>query len=163
MRKSLLSLALVGSILGTAVAMQGCYGSFNLTKKVYQFNGSLGNKWINSLVLFVFGGPVYGLTTFVDAVAFNLIEFWTGSNPVAAAQTELDKTYADGTKVHAVRQDDGSLAVKMSLPSGQAREFVLVREENGITMQNTDGAFLAAATQTERGTVLVTPKVAAAQ
>jgi nucleoside diphosphate kinase len=160
MRKTLLSLALVGSILATGISLQGCYGSFNLTKKVYQFNGSLGNKWVKSLVQFVFGGPVYGVTTTIDVLVLNVIEFWTGSNPVAAAQGQLDKTFADGTKVHAERLEGGSLSVRMSLPDGESREFVLVREENGISMNDANGHFLAAVTETDRGTVLVTPHLA---
>jgi hypothetical protein len=68
-------------------ASTGCYGSFALTKKVYKFNGSLGNKWINSIALIVVGHVVYGFCAFVDVVVLNVMEFWLGSNPLALNST----------------------------------------------------------------------------
>lgn len=158
MRKTSLSMAALCLGLAATTTLQGCYGSFNLTKKVYKFNGSLGNKWINSLFTFILGGPVYGLTGFLDVVAFNLIEFWTGSNPVAAAQDHMDKTYADGTRVQAERLADGRLSVHVTAASGSERSFVLTREADGISASTDKGAWIATVTESERGTLLLTPK-----
>lgn len=69
----------------------GCYGNFTLTKKLYNWNGTLDNKFIQSAVgwgLTII--PVYGSAMFVDTVGLNLIEFWTGSNPLAMNIGDID-------------------------------------------------------------------------
>ncbi|MDR2906935.1 MAG: DUF3332 domain-containing protein, partial [Bacteroidales bacterium] len=65
----IVAIALVSSFL-----FQSCIGSFKLTGKVYEWNKSLGNKWMNELVFLVFCVvPVYEISVFVDAVILNLI------------------------------------------------------------------------------------------
>ena len=45
----------------------GCYGSFTLTKKVYNWNGSLGNKWVVELVFLAASViPVYELAGAIE-------------------------------------------------------------------------------------------------
>jgi hypothetical protein len=69
-------------------ASTGCYGSFALTKKIYKWNGSLGNKFVNSIVFWVFNIiPVYDVCAFIDVVVLNTIEFWMGNNPMAFNST----------------------------------------------------------------------------
>jgi len=69
-------------------ANTGCYGSFALTKKIYKWNGSLGNKWVKSIVFWVLEiVPVYEVCAWVDVVVLNTIEFWLGSNPLAFNST----------------------------------------------------------------------------
>lgn len=66
------------------IALSGCYGSFNMTKKVHQWNGSLDNKFVQEAVFIAFNIiPVYGVSVFVDAIILNTVEFWTGNNPLA--------------------------------------------------------------------------------
>jgi hypothetical protein len=68
-----------------------CYGPFNLTKKLYDWNGKVGDKFVNELVFFAFIVlPVYEVTLFIDGVVLNSIEFWTGSNPVAMNEDDID-------------------------------------------------------------------------
>ena len=68
-----------------------CYGPFNLTKKLYDWNGKVGDKFTNELVFFVFiVVPVYQVSLFIDGVVLNSIEFWTGSNPVAMNEGDID-------------------------------------------------------------------------
>jgi len=160
MRKTISFFVLAATLGLSTVSLQGCYGSFGLTKKVYKFNGSLGNKWINSLFTFILGGPSYFISGTLDVLVFNLIEFWTGSSPVAAASSTMDKNYADGTRVHAERLPDGRLSVKLTTPTGIVHDVVLRQEENGISMNSASGMWIASATQTQRGTVLATPHLA---
>jgi hypothetical protein len=84
---------LLALVLSFALIMQtGCYGSFSLTKKVYEFNGNVGDKFINTVVFWVLNiVPVYSIAVFLDAVLFNLIEFWTGSNPLAMNEGDIDQ------------------------------------------------------------------------
>lgn len=87
MKKVFLTLALAGTLF-----LSSCIGSFNLTKMYYNFNNSIGSKWINELVFFAsICVPIYEVCTFADAVVFNTIEFWTGSNPVGS-KTEVINT-----------------------------------------------------------------------
>jgi hypothetical protein len=85
-------------MLGISTLNSGCMGSWGITKKVYEWNdGATGNKFVNNLIFWVFLiVPVYGITIFVDFVVLNLIEFWTGSNPMAMAPGEKETGIVKG-------------------------------------------------------------------
>lgn len=90
----LVSMALVAIILTVGVA--GCFGNFAATRKVYEFNESFGNKWMNQIMFWVLSFvPVYNVAAFADVVLFNTIEFWTGSNPIAMGPNEEVIKYAN--------------------------------------------------------------------
>jgi len=94
------------SVLTTLLT--GCYGKFALTRKVYQINGQVSDKYLRSAVTWAFIiVPVYGVASFLDFVLFNTIEFWSGKNPVA--QGEKDFHYAEGDRrfdIHAVKEEN---------------------------------------------------------
>ena len=98
---AVLSLCLVGW-----TSASGCYGSFLATRWVYDFNGKISeNGAVQSIVMWAFAIlPVYGLATFADAAIFNLIEFWTGSNP-------LKGMLGDAPKLSAVIEGDDHMTV----------------------------------------------------
>ena len=80
LRRSILFLAL-GSI---AIGQTGCFGTFTLTKKTYAYHDSLSdNKFVKSLLFWIPGCLVYPIVTGLDVIIFNLIEFWSGSNPLS--------------------------------------------------------------------------------
>lgn len=82
-----LAILACGSLLFTS-----CMGKFSLTNKVYSWNGSLGNKFVEGLVFWAFLVlPVYEFSMFIDLVIFNLIEFWTGSNPLAMNEGDMEQ------------------------------------------------------------------------
>lgn len=78
-----------------SVSLFSCYGNFTLTRKLYEWNGSLGDKYINNLVfwilLFI---PAYGFTAVADFFVLNTIEFWTGTNPMAMNEGQEVIKYA---------------------------------------------------------------------
>lgn len=80
-----------------------CFGSFGLTRKLWTFNKDVSpNKFVQELVyLGLVIIPVYELAAFGDALIFNSIEFWGGSNPV------LTSTDAKGDPVAVVRTEGG--------------------------------------------------------
>jgi hypothetical protein len=91
------TLVIMSALLVYTTTLQSCIGSFNLTKKVYVFNKGVGEKWIQELVFIVFCVlPVYGIAVFVDAVILNLIEFWTGSNPMSMNEGDIEIQYKKG-------------------------------------------------------------------
>lgn len=82
-------IALLG-LLTVSVSIN-CYGGFVATRKLYNWNGSLGNKWINTIVMWVMIiVPVYPIAAFVDFVILNTLEFWTGSNPLAMKEGQSE-------------------------------------------------------------------------
>ena len=87
--------------LATLIGFGGtaCMGSFALTKMLYNFNNTVtDSKLINNLIFWALCIlPVYGLAVTGDAVILNLIEFWTGSNLLAAQPGE------DGTRLAQVK------------------------------------------------------------
>jgi hypothetical protein len=74
----------------------GCFGKFQLTRKVYDMNKSIDEKYVRSAATWVFViVPVYGFAALLDLIVFNVIEFWTGENPVASVP--VTKVYAQGS------------------------------------------------------------------
>lgn len=91
------TLLLAGTLLAGS-----CVGSFSLFNKVAQWNkNATGNKFLNELIFIVIS-PAYAVCGVADLLVLNTIEFWSGSNPVAA---NVGKTYdvmgSDG-KMYAV-------------------------------------------------------------
>lgn len=79
-KRSALALTL-GSIL---VTQTGCFGTFALTRKTYEYHdGISSSKFVKSLLFWIPGGLVYGVVGFIDVVILNLIEFWSGTNPLS--------------------------------------------------------------------------------
>jgi len=73
----------------------GCFGKFQLTRKLYDVNQSIDEKYVRSAATWIFViVPVYGFAALLDLIVFNVIEFWTGENPVAEAK--VTKVYAQG-------------------------------------------------------------------
>jgi hypothetical protein len=154
-------IAILVSMSLTMLSLQGCYGRMALTKKVYALNGEVNDKYVRSLVTWVFiFVPVYGISALADFVLFNTIEFWTGNNPVA--QGEKDFMYAsDGQtfQVHAKKSGEtvnylithyegdrylDTMTIKWDLKSGNSAasftdavrttEYRAVREKGGVSV-----------------------------
>ncbi|MGA7104292.1 MAG: DUF3332 family protein [Candidatus Deferrimicrobiaceae bacterium] len=75
--------ALVLVVSVGVVFSAGCFGKFQLTRNLYDINRSVEDKYLRSAVTWLFVIP-YALTGFLDFAVFNLIEFWSGENPIAA-------------------------------------------------------------------------------
>ncbi|MCU0609719.1 MAG: DUF3332 domain-containing protein [Chitinispirillaceae bacterium] len=109
--KRFVAIALLAGMISVGT---GCYGSFSLTKKIYSWNGTVGDKYINSgvFLLFTFVVPVYEVCGFVDAVALNVIEFWLGSNPLALqSDKEIHRTVSNGGKTYEVTAGKGAITI----------------------------------------------------
>ena len=84
-------IAILLVVLLVSISMTGCYGKFQLTKKVYNWNGQVGDKFVNSIVMWIlYFVPVYGIAGFLDVAVLNVIEFWTGTNPIALGPDESE-------------------------------------------------------------------------
>ena len=71
-------------LLALSLFVSGCYGPFNLTRRLYQWNSQASNeKWGKEIIFLLLAlTPVYSFATLADGIVFNSLEFWTGNNPV---------------------------------------------------------------------------------
>ena len=79
-RTRLIVAVLCLTTLGTA-----CYGPFNLTRRLHEFNHEVDDEpWIQEGIFLIMAYiPVYALCMIGDALIFNSIEFWGGENPIS--------------------------------------------------------------------------------
>jgi len=139
MKKAFVALLCAGTLV-----LSGCHGSYGLTKKLLRWNGSLGNKWLNSCVHFLMWViPVYPISIgLVDWLILNTVEFWTGSNPLAAGDSYYEKD-AQGNAVAAVKNDDGTLSVQYTTTKGETMNLTLQRDENVVRALDAEGNLVA--------------------
>jgi hypothetical protein len=145
-------------VIITLVAMMplvfcgGCYGPFPLTKTVYEWNGSLDTDLGQTLVFWAFVIiPVYSVAMLADALVFNLVEFWTGDQLMAANEVTLD----DGTMMAVVPSDDGTEAVVTFTRDDQVLgrvKLVKVSDEL-LEIRSEDGKLLGSAQMDQDGIV----------
>jgi hypothetical protein len=83
----------LASALSLMITQTGCFGSFSLIKKVHEFNDSVvDNEILKTLLFYVLNFvPVYSVAGFLDVVIFNLLEFWTGSNPISMEPGQMEE------------------------------------------------------------------------
>jgi len=91
----------------------GCFGKFQLTRKLYDVNQSIDEKYVRSAATwFLVIIPVYEIVALLDLIVFNVIEFWTGENPVVSAP--VTKVYARGNgRTVLTLSRDGSATVAL--------------------------------------------------
>lgn len=122
----------IALILGVfLISQSGCFGSFGLTKKVYEFNQGVGGKLVNQLVFWgLCAVPVYEVASFLDLFVFNLIEFWTGSNPVALQNgNEQIRYYSRNDKLFRVSTAPNSITVRQVQGPHKGREAKFIYNE----------------------------------
>ncbi|MGB5941796.1 MAG: DUF3332 domain-containing protein [Leeuwenhoekiella sp.] len=92
MKKLTISVALSACILCTS-----CLGSFSAVTGLKEWNDQVSdNKFVNNAVFWALTIiPVYQIFAFGDVVIFNLIEFWSGDNPIAMADGEMQRQIID--------------------------------------------------------------------
>lgn len=75
-----------------SISVSGCFGSFQLTRSAYNWNQNVtSDKFAQTLIFYGMNiVPVYPFVGFLDVVIFNLIEFWTGTNPIAMQEGEYE-------------------------------------------------------------------------
>ena len=124
----------------------GCIGNFALVSKVRKFNlEATEDRWGRELLfvcLYII--PVYPISSVLDLIVFNAIEFWTGENPIDGSKSVSpvsmkEWTTDEGTKVAMQRLPDNSIDVNLTSPSGEKRCFNLSRTDEGITARDEAG------------------------
>lgn len=136
--KILLTILLMSSVLTTQT---GCFGSFGLTMKVYDFNKGVGDKWVQELVFLVMCAvPVYEIAGFIDVVVLNTIEFWTGSNPVAMNENDMEQQIVkSGNKTYLITATKNKYNIKQTIGPDAGKELDVVYNPETSTWTATNG------------------------
>lgn len=135
-------------LLGAATMGTGCWGSFSLTGKVYDWNGSFGSKWASWAVFLVFIIlPVYGVLLFVDAIVFNTIEFFSGNNPV---KRSADLGNGQRMVFSPVEGDPDAVDVEHFDGDEVVRAFRIQKTRRGFKLRDAEGERLRVESESER-------------
>ncbi len=118
-RAAILSVATFGLLSSSA-----CFGSFQLTRKVYAWNKAVSpDKFVQELVFLGLNiVPVYWFAGAADAIFANSVEFWTGTNPVASART---------------LRPDGTALVQTGTTTTERKTLVIDEVKEGVTLSTT--------------------------
>ena len=121
----------IAVLLGFLPFASACFGSFNLTRKAYQFNkGVSGDKWVRWLVFMVMS-PIYPLAGLVDVLFANSVEFWSGNNPITAQLAPQTVVGPNGEVASLIPVENGARIV-LTEPSGAVHTATLLREAPGV-------------------------------
>jgi hypothetical protein len=90
MKKTAVSLALCVSILSSS-----CLGSFNAFNNLKDWNDeATDNRYVNNAIFWgLWIIPAYPLFFLGDLIIFNVIEFWSGSNPIVMLDGEFESQW----------------------------------------------------------------------
>ncbi len=124
----------------------GCFGSFQLTKKIYRFNQTISyDKWIQWMTFLVFSVVlVYPFAVGVDVLFANSVEFWGGSNPITARVGESRVVYGPhGERVRATLISEHAVRLEITDAEGTEHTLTLVREAESVAAFSATGALLA--------------------
>lgn len=153
-------MTMVMTLCVTVMLIAGCYGPFKLTRKVYEWNGSLENQWGREALFLVMAVlPVYSISMFADAVFFNLVEFWGGDNPIASAPGRSTRIVSSGDREAVFSFNNEARRLRVDLfdhyrPQGF---FIVEQTADGSTAaRDENGEILMSASTGRDGEVKVT-------
>lgn len=124
----------------------GCFGSFPLTRKLYNYNNGLSDKWMKELFFLATGVllPVYGVATLIDVVILNSQEFWTGKSSMSTAQATQVKVINRGnvTITQTMTQaPEGRRMVLEEIVDGKFHSRTTLRQATGASVVFSETVF----------------------
>ena len=124
----------------------GCFGKFQLTRKVYDINQSIDEKYVRSAATWVFViVQVYTVAALLDLIVFNVLEFWT-------ARTRRLRAGDEG--VRAWDREDGPLLLPRRFRDGGGDRAVRGERLVSTLRVRDDGRGKVAAVETAEGRVV---------
>jgi len=83
---------IISSLLASTILFTSCLGSYSAFNNLRDWNeGATNNKFLDNLIFWgLWIVPVYELFILGDTIIFNVIEFWSGSNPIAMKDGESE-------------------------------------------------------------------------
>ena len=141
-------------LLVVCLIFTGCTGSFKMTRSLYRFHRSQTQVVDELIFLGCVILPVYGLTTLVDAVVLNSIEFWTGHNPMAS-NTPAEKEIITNGKEKAVLSYNANGSVTVTPAATPDKAITLSRNADGVSARDASGKLLYYSQENPDGSVTV--------
>ena len=137
--------AVVALLAFLPLATSGCFGRFQLTRKLYQFNADVSpDKWIRWFAFLVLAiVPIYFIAGVVDLVFANSVEFWSGKNPIASTHTFYGE---DGQLAQVHFNTDRTVDIVVIDGGGTVREITIQREGDALAARDAQGQLLARVT-----------------
>jgi hypothetical protein len=126
-------LSIVG-ILCLTFLFSSCLGSYSAFNNLREWNeDATNNKFMNNLIFWGLNIiPVYGLFFVGDTLIFNVIEFWSGDNPIAMnegeSQTEV-LAYKGNTYKMTATKNKFEISVIEGEKKGNSMELVYEPED----------------------------------
>ncbi|MBW2415260.1 MAG: DUF3332 family protein [Deltaproteobacteria bacterium] len=142
-RKGLVFAILLAVVVPLTTA--GCFGRFELTRKLYGFNRNLSSdrwiRWFGFLAMSII--PVYLVGGVIDLVLGNSLEFWGGQSPFASADPQTRYVYGAGGEWIAVTPV-GPGEVSLVIPDASGtRSLRLAQESDSLVAYDADGRIVA--------------------
>lgn len=146
----------------TVLVAGGCFGSFSMTRSLHGWIGSWKSKWLSWLgfVGFVVIGA-YGITTLVDGLVLNAIEFFKGEpvfdNKYTRGKINTltgESVIEEGDEAIVMRPEADGQALRVEHRSrGEVVSVVRLQQtrDGTLVVQDADGALLAEAQATDDG------------
>ena len=147
MRKAPVRRAVLAALAMSTVATSGCFGSFPLTRKMYNWNkGVSSDKWVRELVFVATAllVPVYSVAGLIDVVILNSQEFWTGKSSVASGPDTKVKTLTRGntTIMQTMTQlATGRTMVLEEKVNGRFKSRTTLHQATGATVVTSETVF----------------------
>ena len=80
---------------GSLSSLTGCIGQMGLTQAAIGVNLKIVDNRYARAGIYVLAAPIYGVTSLVDLMVLNSIEFWTGTNPITKKNPAVADTPAN--------------------------------------------------------------------
>ncbi len=146
MKSKMMTRLLVLTLIGTTTFATACFGNFSLTRGIYGWNKTVSSskfvQWIVFVGLSVI--PVYEIGMLADLFIFNVLEFWTGSNPIASRDSPQTKEVAlSESKTMVMTNWGDQLDVQIRQNGEVESAFSFVTTETGMSMIDADGKVVA--------------------
>lgn len=111
-----------------------CIGPFKLTRKTYEWNNSIGDKWVNNVVFWaLLIIPVYEVVTCLDIVIFNVIDFWGGTNPISMNEGDEEiQIVESGNKEYMIKTTKNKFHIEQikGTHKGEWADIIFYPEDN---------------------------------
>lgn len=135
----------------------GCFGTFPLTRTVYEFNKDVSNnKFVQWLVFLGFVIlPAYEAATLVDAIVLNSIEFWRENPPTTTEGDDESKAretvqLEDGRILEMTRVE-GGVRARVMRGGRILRTYTFLERDQALVVRDGRGRRLGMARQVSDG------------
>lgn len=150
-------------LLSMSILCTSCLGSFSAFNTLRDWNDGLtDNKFLDNLVFWALCiVQVYSLFIVGDVLLFNLLEFWTGSNPIAMADGESETQYANvkGTDVRmTASKNKFDIVILSGENEGKEVNLLFVPEDKSWNAIGENGALIKLASMEDGFYLIHTPE-----